>query len=498
MDNDPCSTRTFWSAITAAQLDSTVAGVLAGLLIAAAAALLVQWYQGSDAHTIALFGSGVPALALSTYLFTVIAGARYPEFYPDPANHPDPKIDYKTVGAFGDTLCSQMWSEWVLAIASLFIGSAVLVCGLGLALVSYADNLAVKLCEAKTPVQTVEERRNFFIRLNAWLSGAVITAATALLVSANTVYLTAIGRPRLHYDIFGHPLYLLFVVYLIGLLIFGRSVYVIFKRTRGALRSNKNSIAAYAASLRPVATNGGGINGQVFPGRPPVAKDTTLARRTQVTMRAAKELAIAILVGLAALLAGYMTSGQAFNQSRGMVVSTNIVIYVVVLYILVRAAYVLIARGIGRASAKDVHTPTNNEAVPAVNAKLEERIRIKYSVGGLSTTTYSVVFLAILGTLFVVGLTQGQLWTGPRIAISLFLGGLFPAAILAGLSHSLPSAEEAGSSEERHAGSLEERDAGSLEERDAGSLEERDAGSLEERKDSTLAQTRTLLAARRR
>jgi hypothetical protein len=72
VDNDPCSTNVFWSGISAATADSAFAGVLAGLLIAAVAALLVSWYQGAGPQTIALFGSGVPVLALSTYLFTVI------------------------------------------------------------------------------------------------------------------------------------------------------------------------------------------------------------------------------------------------------------------------------------------------------------------------------------------------------------------------------------------------------------------------------------------
>lgn len=53
MNGDPCTKDVWWSAITASSADSTLAGVLAGLLIAAAAALLVQWYEGSDPHTIA-------------------------------------------------------------------------------------------------------------------------------------------------------------------------------------------------------------------------------------------------------------------------------------------------------------------------------------------------------------------------------------------------------------------------------------------------------------
>jgi len=86
-------------------------------------------------------------------------------------------------------------------------------------------------------------------------------------------------------------------------------------------------------------------------------------------------------------------------------------------------------------------TPTNSEAVPPANAKSVERIRTNYSVGMLRLTTYSVVLLAILATFFVAALTQGPLLPVPRIFISLFLGGLYPAIVLAGLSSSVPAAE---------------------------------------------------------
>jgi hypothetical protein len=442
VDKDPCAWRVFFSVITAAGLESTVAGVLAGLLIAAVAALLVQWYQGSDAHTIALFGSGVPALALSTYLFTVIAGVDYPnpEHYAD-KNYPDQlKFDYMILGGKGDNLCSQLWSNWVLAIGSLFIGSAVLVCGLAWALVSYADNLAVKLCERNAPIELVERRRRFFIRLNAWLSSAVITAAIALLISVNSAYLTAIGRQDLHHEIFGETWYLLFFVYFFGVYFVGHSSYVIFSRTRSAMRANKNSCAAYAAGGPPVATDDEGITAGVGLVRPPAAQDPRFARRKEVATRAAQEFAVVMWVALAALLAVYMTSGEAFNQPRsGIANRPKIVIYVVVLYIIVRAAYVLIAGIVERVSAKNDETPANNEAVPPVDAKSVERIRINYSHGMLSQTTYCVVLLAILETFFVVGLAQGQLWTIPRIIVSVFLGGLYPVVILTGLSSSVPA-----------------------------------------------------------
>ena len=437
MDNDPCSARVYWSGISAATADSAFAGVLAGLLIAAVAALLVSWYQGAGPQTIALFGSGVPVLALSTYLFTVIGALRYP----DPKN-----VDYKTPGGPGDTLCSQLWSEWLLATASLFIGSAVLVCGLGWALVSYADNLAVKLCETNIAIERVEYGRGFFIRLNAWLSSAAIIAATTMLMVTSVIYLNAAGSPDLSREFIEFidvKWYLLFFIYLFGLYLIGRSSYVVFSRTRSAMRANKKLCAAYAAGGPPVATDDEGIKADVGPVRPPAAKDPRFARRNAGAMRAAQEFVGMILVALGALVAVYMTSGEAFGQRReGIAVSPKIVIYVVVFYVIVRAIYVLIERIVELVSAKKDDTPANSEAVPPANAEFVERIRINYSAGMIRLTTYNVVLLAILATFFVAALTQGPLWPLPRIIISLVLGGLYPAVVLTELSSSIPAAED--------------------------------------------------------
>jgi hypothetical protein len=431
VDHDFCTARTYWSAVTAASADSTLAGVLAGLLIAAAAALLIQWHKGAGS-TIALFGSGVPALMLSTYLFTVIAGVDYPE-----------KIDYKTPGAQGDNLCSQLWSEWLLAIGLLWIGSAILVCGLGWLLVSYANDDAVKLCKKNFPIKTVQIRRGTLIRLNAWLSSAAIIAATTMLMVTSVIYLNAVGSPDLSREFIGVKWYLLFFVYLFGLYLIGRSSYVVFSRTRSAMRANKKSCGAYAAGGPPVATDDEGIKADVGPVRPPAAKDPRFARGNAGAMRAAQEFVGMILVALGALVAVYMTSGEAFGQPReGIAVSPKIVIYVVVFYVIVRAIYVLIASIVELVSAKKDDTPTIGEAVPPANAEFVERIRINYSVGMLRLTTYNVVLLAILGTIFVAALTQGPLWPLPRIIISLLLGGLYPAVVLTELSSSVPAAED--------------------------------------------------------
>src|SRR5277367_290368 len=145
MADDPCSANVGWSIVAGAGADSTLAGVLAGFLIVAATALLTQWNDRSDSDTFALFASGVPALTLSSYLFTVLSGTK-PPTNPDtlivspgakpgffsvvsgtkPETHPDPHV------------CGPVWSQWLPAFALLLIGAAVLLCGLGWALVSYS------------------------------------------------------------------------------------------------------------------------------------------------------------------------------------------------------------------------------------------------------------------------------------------------------------------------------------------------------------------------
>jgi hypothetical protein len=438
MDVDRCST-VFWSAITAANGDSTVAGVLAGLLIAAAAALLVQSYQGADAHTIALFGSGVPALALSTYLFTVIAGLNYQQNYPVSPKHPispdNPigvPINYKQPVMELNNLCSQVWSEWILAIGLVFIGTAVLVCGLAWALASYADNLAVRLCARNTPIGIVEERRGFFIRLNAWLSSAIVTAATMLLISTNVIYLAAINQADLHGHLLGDTWYVLFVIYFVGVFFLGRSSYEIWQRTRAALRANKNACAAYAN----------------FDSRVTVNDEGESARGNATAKRLVEELAGIVWTVLAALLAGFMTSGEAFGQSRGITVNPTISIKIAGFYVIARVAYVLIAGAVKIAFAKKDCTSLDYDTVALADGD-PERIRITYSDGALTTTAFGVVLLAIVGTCFVVGLTQGPFASPLRISIALLLGGLYPALILTALSSSVPAADDALSRHER-------------------------------------------------
>ena len=451
----------FWSSIGAAGADATLAGVLAGLLIAAAAALIVQWYQGSDAHTIALFGSGVPVLGLSTFLFTVIAGM---------------DLSYTDDDAV-PVVCSVLWSQWLLAVNVLFIGTAILVCGLGWALVSYGDNLAVRLCENNVGIDAVGARRRFFIYLNAFLSGTIITASIGILVVTNQLYLKAIAYPYLSANKYHkypipdnypgniiqyvdneisaiqntiqntiqlhHERYLIFFVYLFGVYLLGRASYVTTIRTRSALRRNNRSCAAYDGTS-VAAESGGADSGSIkslfflIAGGGPAAEDPRFSPRTKLVIRAAQKSVVVMWVALSAILAVYLTSEVVIQRAWGGFSGKE----VTWIFIGVVVVYVLIVGIVELLPAKEDDIPTHNEAVPSANAESADRIRIEYKFGMLTTTTYGVVLFVVLGTFFVVALTQLSLGGSPRIIISLLLGGLYPALVLTGLSSSVPAGED--------------------------------------------------------
>jgi hypothetical protein len=417
MGNDPCTGGVWWSAITAASGDSTLAGVLAGLLIAAAAALLVGWYEESDPHTIALFGSGVPALAFSTYLFTVIAGMSFP-----------PRDDHND--AVVSTVCSQMWSQWLLAMGLLFIGGAVLVCGLGWALVSYADNLAVKLCQ-RGLLNTVQGRRQYFIRLSGWLSGGVITTTIALLISANIVYVKTIPQGFLGST--EAKWYTTFSVFTLGILFILRSTYVAVVRTLSAQLANRRSCVAYAgAGVRPA------------PERRPMqrlrARASSLGGSGGRVVLAAKEFATVVLVALGAALAVHMTTTSSGRHYWA--APSRLVLLVVGLYVVARLTGGVIARMARGSAADNDDTSPNLRVLEAADGDDKyQRIRIKYSLGKLSVTTRCVVGLAILAAFFDVALTQGAFGTA-QIVMSLLLGGVCPAVVLVGLSESIPAAKK--------------------------------------------------------
>ena len=423
MADDPCSVNVGWSIMAGASADSTLAGVLAGFLIVAATALLTQWNDRSGPDTFALFASGVPALTLSSYLFTVLAGSQ-------------PVSGY----------CSQMWGQWLPAFALLLIGAAVLLCGLGWALVSYSDNLAVKQLELNRPMKRVEETRRFFISLSGCLSLGGTTAMTCWLIAASIVYLKATTGK----DWWGKTFYPSFeflqikwyemsFVFLFGLYVVVRSAYLVISRTRAARWENVASCIRYT----PLDTTRENVASHTGPTPAVLESRTPLdVRKYKRAERLCQEICIAVAIGLLTLLALFLT-GQAVHEKFSVAATCGIIGLLLGGYIIARLAYWGVASFFGRALPEQTADKRFADADARVqktrSAEIpEDAIRIKYSVRRLGTTSYHVVIFAIVGTLFAAGLTQGSFWPG-MTTTSLLLGGLYPACMFLGLSYAVPA-----------------------------------------------------------
>jgi hypothetical protein len=409
MDQDPCVGDIGWSVLGGAPADSTLAGVLAGFLIAAAVALFMQGYDRTDPDTIALFASGVPALALSSYLFSVLSGTK-------PGAHPDPKV------------CGQIWSQWLPAFAMLLIGASVFLCGLGWALVSYGDNLAVRLIERNRPMKRVEERRRFFISLSAWLSLGGTTAMACWLIAANVIYLKATTTQIVVFEIHHIKWYLLFFVFLFGLYVMARSAYIIIGRTSTARRENMASCIRYEPDVYVEASAARAVRG------------------TKPAERVAKEIRIAVGIVLGALLAEYLTI-QAVHEPFSAMKTCVTVGVVFGAYAIARLLYCGIVRLVRKPPGATLDEQTTTDRFANADAmirrtpsteKPEDAIRIRYSLRRLSETSYHVVGFAIVATVLAAALTQGSLPGGT--GLSLIIGGLYPALILLGLSYAVPAA----------------------------------------------------------
>lgn len=417
--DEECFSKLGWDVLQGAGADLTIAGVLAGFLISAAAALLVR-YDRSDPDTIALFASGVPALTLSSYLFSLLTGTRLPQDY-------DPN------------LCGQIWSQWISAFTTLLMGGSVLLCGLGWALVSYGDDLAVKLIEKNSSMRRIADSRGFFIGLNGWLSLGATTATTCWLIAANVVYLKTTTWKLAYLQLHGWrwlpaafhvKWYAMFFVFLFGVYVMARSAYLVIWRTTTARRTNVDSCTRYV------------------PGADNEAAASLGARDDEFAKRVARELCVAAAIALGTLLAYYLT-----NQTVGESFSVRTTLYtvgvVVFAYIIGRLAYRLIARVVLRPVLVPRGSQATTNRYSQADAMIrntpstetpEDAIRIKYSLRRLSQISYHVVCFAVLGTIFAAALTQGPLWTNWRTGLSLFIGGLYPASILLGLSYSVPAA----------------------------------------------------------
>ena len=439
MDNDPCADNALWSVLNSTVPDLTLAGVLAGFLIAVVAALVVNWYDRASPRMIALFASGVPALTLSSYLFTISSGAKPPEQrkvvaeligqpigapkYLIVMNPDNPPADPNVI-----TYCNQVWSEWLPAFAALLIGGSVLLCGLGWALVIYGDHLADRLKEKKLPTEAIEDYHKYFIGLNALLSLGATIGMTSLLIAANVTYLTATADANTGLTFFEFPhgvkWYAMYFVFLFGVYVVAASAYLVLSR------STSFPWGGHAPRVHTKSSARGGAGG-----------DKRLRR-------VATEIGTVVVIAFLALVAGYLTRGVLDRKFSGDTIS-----YVKV----VTAAYVIIRIlwcGISQVrqysrSKHERHATTKGYAdaeaelpvAPSAEAP-EDAIQLNYSSGRLRTTTYHVVFFALLGAVFTAVVTNEYLWKilgSWQTGLTLFIGGLYPACILLGLSSSVPA-----------------------------------------------------------
>jgi uncharacterized membrane protein YraQ (UPF0718 family) len=433
MDSDPCAEKALWSVLNATVPDLTLAGVLAGFLIAVVAALVVQWYDRASPRMIALFASGVPALMISSYLFTIESGAKPPEepkvvaeltdskltgeskflvvqppskepgflVLPPPSNPPK---DSSALTLY----CNQEWSQWLPAFAALLMGGSVLLCGLGWALVIYGDHLADRLKkEENLPAGTIEDYRRFFIRLSALLSLGATIGMAGLLIAADVAYLTATTRPNNTTDqnktlaFFEYPhgvrWYAIFLVFLFGLCVVAWSAYVVFSRTTSF---------AWAEHVPGVQTKSPARRG---------------AWANKWVRYVAREIGIVLVIAFLAFAAVWLTKRVLGTNVSGQPI--KYVAAVAAVYAILRLIY----RGL-------VHVPSTE--------KLEDAVQQKYSSGWLRATAYHVVFFAVLGAAFTMVVTNGSLWNSLgswQTGLELFIGGLYPAGILLGLSYSVPA-----------------------------------------------------------
>lgn len=357
---DPCATRTAWSIFTATAPYSTLAGVLTGFLIVAIIGLFVTFSRLSF-HIIALFSAGVPGLALSSFLFGAVAGATAPP---------------NTTAA--DAFCAQTWSQGMVAIGMLAVGGAVLVCGLGWALVSYGDAYTIKT-KTTAPIASANKRLELSVQMGGWLSVAILVATIALLTAANLVYLKSTQLTNQWYVL---------IIATYGLYCIFRSADVAIRRTSSAL----GEVPGHITSSRIRNSN---------------------IRFLVITME--------ILIG--SLLALHLADLN-LRWSIG----------AILLYPALWAYHFY--------RPPNIIESTDKSEQNALEAETDSCFEGKVSLDRMLHTSFNLVALAIAGTLFAALLTQMPLWTGARIGLTFFFGGIYPIAILAGLSYTVPAARE--------------------------------------------------------
>lgn len=400
---DPCSETTGWSIFAAATPHSTLAGVLAGFLVIGTLGFLATFSRLSF-HILSLFASGVPALAIASYLFSLIAGANAPE-------------GTESQSSF----CAQAWSQGLVSIGMLAVGGAVLVCGLGWAIVSYGALYAERMT-GKASSTSITRRLILAVQMSGWLSGAIIAATAGLLVSANLVYWKSIASAPL----------------IVGVLIIAFGIYGILISTHIVVRRT--------VSARDVFYPDRGIG----PNR---------SREW-----APLELVFAVATGV--VLAEYLQGRLIAEDAISVAIPLLLIFACQLCYVLVRRKLRVTPPGVTReqllhpiyiamrwwSTSADItgHSRFEVESSPSPlvfprdgggqGETLVNEFEGNISLDRIFHSSFNVVLLAVAGGLYAALLTQVPLSEGLRVFLTLFLGGLYPASILFGLSYTVPAA----------------------------------------------------------
>lgn len=327
--------------------------------------------------------------------------------------------------------------------AMLAVGTAVLVCGLGWMLVSYSekleekvdgenDDLMNKVVEAATKgkidikmvdkradevlsrARAVKARREFAVTLNGFLSAGIITMIASLLVSAIWIYLKATNNAK------PSNWWLVAIIMQCGAYVIIRSSCIAISRTQGALAElRRGSSINLARRLRSRS-------------RSKVEQPEILAMQ-----KIATEVWLFLAV-LALLTASILFFDSVFiNRDSGQFLVPLRLLLVIesVAFVLIRWTFLLVKARRGTPSDAGESTDEPKE-IPAEEIESEPAL-IKFSLGRLPETTYTVALLAVLGTLFAQLESQWALNPSVRLTFTLITAGLLPGGVLLGLAYSV-------------------------------------------------------------
>ncbi len=392
-------------------------------------------------------------------------------------------------------MCFQLWSQWNVAMALLAVGGAALVCGTAWALVVYGEKVADDLtrknkidteslsepisCDSCSTasldvIQRIMLLRRFLIFLGGGLSAVGIGTAIIMLVIANLLYIKAVRRVNINFDLYGDWCYLVFIVFVVGLYVLCRVTYLVFTRTVSAATGNivacrkKREEVEHGPS--PVMHKKDPYTSCFFLDSLCLLLEKIVMYPVRVMRRALVLLIVALLSGLGTELArrmgNYTVHKQAESDQKAavhasmdvqLVPSWWIDVKIVGVVVLAVVAFLVLGRACGciyrlcrrryKGGNKQSHGLGNKKSHGLGAGKghqpIKDTIQIRYDFGRPFSATYHIVGLAILSIIVAAIFTQGDLWQDGRgIGLAIFVGGVYPVGTLLGLSYSVAACED--------------------------------------------------------